>query len=224
MDTTNKYFLPITVLLAGALIAGAVLWNGAHPSVPAGEQAPEVDIKDVQITSEPFIGDAKAPVTIAFWSDPQCPYCKNFEMETLPQIIKEYVDTGKAKVVFFDFNFLGPDSQTAGVYARSVWKLYPEKYFAWRTAYYEKQDSENGGFGDRKSIDALTKTIAGLDVDVIGDDIKANGAAYQAATDASRAEGAKFGVQATPSFIIGTQLIQGAYPFATFKAAIETAN
>ena len=38
--------------------------------------------------------------------------------------------------------------------------------------------------------------------------------------EADKAEAAKAGVNATPSFVIGTQVIAGAYPFANFKAAI----
>jgi protein-disulfide isomerase len=224
MDNTNKYFLPAAVVVAGVFIAGAVIWSGSHPGTgsPTGTTPTTANIKDVKTDGDPFIGQANAPITIAFWSDFQCPFCKQFEVNTLPQIIKDYVDTGKAKIVFMDFAFLGNDSVTAEVYSRSVWKLYPDQYFAWRTAMYDAQDQEGDqGFGDAASIDKLDATIAGLDAAKIAADVKANGAAYQAAADADKAEGQKQGVSATPSFIIGTQLIQGAYPYATFQQALD---
>ena len=235
-DTTNKYFLPIAVVAAGLLIAGAVLWNGQSPtgSGQGGAQpsAIKVDIKNIKTDGDPFIGNANAPVTIAFWSDFQCPFCKAAEVGGIPQIptppalpdvIKNYVDTGKVKIVFMDFTFLGPDSLTASEYNRAVWKLYPDQYFAWRTAMYEAQDEENGGFGDAASIDTLSATIPGIDAAKVAADVKANKSVYDAAIDADRAEAAKVGVNATPSFIIGTQLIPGAVPYATLQAAIETA-
>ena len=235
-DTTNKYFLPIAVVAAGLLIAGAVLWNGQSPtgSGQGGAQpsAIKVDIKNIKTDGDPFIGNANAPVTIAFWSDFQCPFCKAAEVGGIPQIptppalpdvIKNYVDTGKVKIVFMDFTFLGPDSLTAREYNRAVWKLYPDQYFAWRTAMYEAQDEENGGFGDAASIDTLSATIPGIDAAKVAADVKANKSVYDAAIDADRAEAAKVGVNATPSFIIGTQLIPGAVPYATLQAAIETA-
>ncbi len=222
----NKYFLPVSVVLAGLFIGGAVIWNGNHPSAgPSGINPPaaQVDIKDVKTDGRPFVGRADAPVTIAFWSDFQCPFCKSFETVTLPQVIKDYVDTGKAKVVFFDFAFLGSDSTTAAVYNHAVWKLYPSQYFAWRTAMYNAQDAEGDqGFGDAASIDKLNATVAGLDAAKIAADVKANGAAYQVDADAERAEGQKFGINATPSFVIGTQMIPGAVPYAQFQAALNS--
>lgn len=221
----NSKFLPIAVVVAGLLIAGAVMWNGSRPAGPAGPgAAPAVNIKDIKTDDAPFIGKADAPLTIAFWSDFQCPFCKNFELGTLPQIIENYVDTGKVKIVMMDFTFLGNDSVDAAVYSRSVWKLYPDQYFAWRTAMYVAQDEEGDqGFGDAASIDKLNATIAGIDAAKVAADVKANESAYKAAADADRAEAQKAGVNATPSFVIGTQVIQGAYPYANFQAAIDAA-
>jgi protein-disulfide isomerase len=233
-NETNKYFLPAAVIVAGLFIGGAVMWSNANPAGPTGTDgnptAVEVDIKDVKTDGNPFIGKADAPVTIAFWSDFQCPYCKAFETggvtgistpAALPQIIQNYVEAGKVKIVFMDFAFLGPDSTTASLYNRSVWNLYPEQYFAWRTAMYVAQDEEHAGFGNVASIDKLTATIPGIDAVKVAADVKANTATYQAMMDSDRAEAGKVGIQATPSFVIGKQVIAGAYPYPTFQAAID---
>jgi len=228
----NKFLVPAAVVLAGLFIAGAVMWNGSHPvGTSDTAAAPSVNIKDVNTNGLPFIGQADAPVTIAFWSDYQCPYCKAFEVggvnginidPALPEIIKNYVDTGKVKVVFFDFPFLGQDSVTAAEYNQSIWKLYPDQYFAWRTAMYNAQDQEGDqGFGNAASIDKLNATIPGLDAAKITADVAANKAAYDAQASAERAEGQKFGINATPSFIIGEQMVPGAAPFSSFQTLIE---
>jgi len=233
--TNNKYFLPAAVILAGIFIAGAVIWSGSHPSTSPGQTAtstaPAVDIKNIKTDGDPLIGQANAPVTIAFWSDYQCTYCKAFEVggvpqiptpSALPDIVKNYVDTGKVKIVFMDFAFLGNDSITGAAYGRAIWKLYPEQYFAWRTAMFKAQDAEGDvGFGNAASIDKLDATISGIDATKVAADVKANMSTYQTEMDADKAEGAKVGVNATPSFVIGTQLIPGAYPYATFQAAID---
>jgi len=220
-DANNK-FLPIAVVVAGLLIAGAVLWNGSRSATaPTGTSAAAADIKNIKTDSDPFIGKVDAPVTIVEWSDFQCPFCKNFELNTLPQIIKEYVDTGKVKIMFMDFAFLGNDSTTAGEYNRAVWKLYPDAYFAWRTAVYNAQDAENSGFGNAASIDKLNATIAGIDATKVAADVKANTSAYRAQMEADKAEAQKIGINATPSFVIGTQVIAGAYPYATFQSALD---
>lgn len=231
-NETNNKFLPVAVLLAGVLIAGAVVWNGSRPpSGPsAGGVAQKVDVKNIKTEGNPFIGRKDAPVTIAFWSDFQCPFCKSVEVggvpqiptpAALPEIIRDYVDTGKVKVVFMDFAFLGDDSTTAALYNQSVWKLYPDQYFTWRTAMYTAQDEEHGGFGNAASIDTLTATIAGIDAARVVADVQANKVAYQAEIDADKAEAQKVGINATPSFVVGTTVLAGAYPYANFKAAID---
>lgn len=233
-NNTGKYFLPISVVAAGLLIAGAVFWNGSHPATaPQGgtQPAKEADIKNVKMDGNPYIGSATAPVTIAFWSDFQCPYCKAFEVGGIPQIplapafpdiVKNYVDTGKVKVVFMDFTFLGKDSVTAALYNRAVWKLYPTQYFAWRTAMYTAQDAEGDtGFGNAVSIDKLDATIAGLDAAKIAADVTANTVTYQAMVDSDKAEAQKAGINATPSFVIGKQVIAGAQPYKSFQSALD---
>ncbi|KKW44801.1 hypothetical protein A3C94_03055 [Candidatus Kaiserbacteria bacterium RIFCSPHIGHO2_02_FULL_55_17] len=236
-DTSNKYFLPAAVVAAGLLIAGAVMWNGSNPSTGSGQagspQAGEVDINEVKTGGEPFIGDANAPVTIAFWSDFQCPYCKAFEVgheqiptpPALPDIIKNYVDTGKVKIVFKDVVFLSPrmgtDSLTGAVYNLAVWKLYPESYFAWRTAMFNAQDEEGGGFGDAESIDALNATVSGIDADKVTAEVNANRSEYEQRANEVTAEAQRLGVNATPSLIIGTELIAGARSYADFQTVLD---
>ena len=232
-NDTNSKFLPVAVVVAGLLIAGAVVWNGSRLSTDSPQTAAKVDIKNVKTDGEPFFGQADAPVTIAFWSDFQCPYCKAFEIghsqiptpAALPEIIKNYVDTGKVKIVFKDVVFLSPragmDSLTGALYGQSIWKLYPTNYFAWRTAMFVAQDEEGGGFVDAVSIDTLNATIVGIDAVKVAADVKTNTDTYTQQANATTAEAQKLGINSTPSSVIGTQLIVGAVPYAVFQAAID---
>ena len=140
-------------LIGTTVVAGAQPYeNFVEALATPLDLSSKVHVKDVVTAGEPYLGDPNAPITIAFWSDFQCPYCKSFETGGIPQIptpaampeiIKNYVDTGKAKIVFKDFAFLGPDSSTAALYGRAVWNLYPAQYMKWRTAMYQAQDGEN---------------------------------------------------------------------------------
>jgi protein-disulfide isomerase len=121
-----------------------------------------------------------------------------------------------------DFPFLGNDSMSAAVYNQAIWKLYPNKYFEWRTAIFEAQDEEGDqGFGDDASIDKLNATITGIDATKVAADVKANLATYQARVASDKAEAGKVGINSTPSFLIGTQVIAGAYPYAKFQETID---
>jgi protein-disulfide isomerase len=233
-NENNPLLLAGSVIVAGLLIAGAVMWNGSRPpSAPQAQQGSTATVKDVNIKGLPFIGEEDAPLTLVFWSDFQCPFCKAFEIghpqiptpPAFPDIVKNYVETGKVKVVFKDVVFLSPrmgtDSLTGVLYSQSVWKLYPTKYHEWRTTYFENQDEEGAGFGSATSIDEMNATIAGIDAQKVAADVKANTSAYTAQAQANTADAQKLRITATPSVIVGTQVIAGAYPYANFEAAIE---
>lgn len=220
----SKLYIPAAIVIASIIIGVFVMIGLSSGSAPAGQQGQQVavDIKDVKTDGDPYIGKANAKIVLAYWSDYQCPFCKQFELTTLPQIIKDYVDTGKVKVVFKDYPFLGEDSTTAAEYEHAIWNLYPDKYFAWREAMYEAQDAEGDeGFGDAASIETLTKGIAGIDLANVKADIAANKAAYDQKIAADRTEGASMGINGTPGFITGKTLISGAEAYATFKAALD---
>lgn len=229
----TPFYLPASVIIAGLVIAGAVfITSGSRGAAvgPDGTPTAHVNVEDVDISGAPYIGEANAPVTMAFWTDYQCPFCKAVEVgheqiptePALPALIDTYVKTGKLKIVFMDFSFLGPDSDTAALYGRSIWALYPAQYFEWRTAMYEAQDEEHGGFGDAVSIEALIKSkLPNIDVAKVKADIAANKSAYEAAIAANRTEGSKFGINGTPGTIIGETLISGAQALSAFTAAVE---
>jgi protein-disulfide isomerase len=220
------YSTPIAILVAGIIIAGAILVTRFAPAgtgiqTNGNPDTKAVNIKDVKTVGAPYIGEKNAPVTIAYWTDYQCPFCKQFETTTMTQIMDNYVKNGKVKIVFKDFQFLGPDSTVAGLYGRAVWDLYPAEYFTWREAMFTKQDNEQGGFGNETSIKALTATIAGIDATKVSKAVTDKKAEYQKQIDADKTEGGTFGINGTPGFIIGTKIIAGSLPYAEFTQAID---
>jgi len=235
MDAIQKLSIPLAIIIAGALVAGAVYFASigrAPVNAGAGTQSAQasVNIKDVKTAGDPYIGNPNAPVVLAYWSDHQCPFCKAVEVGGVPQIpltpaipelIRDYVDTGKLKIVFKDYPFLGPDSTTAALYEHAVWELYPDKFYEWRRALMLSQDEENGGFGNEESLVKLTNEISGMDGGTVKALVVKKTDAYTKSIEADRAEGASFGIQGTPGFIIGTKLIAGAADPSAFKAAID---
>lgn len=220
---------PVAIVIAGALVAAALYFsNGtAGTGLPTnnGNQQPTATAPDsskVSVKEDPFIGNANAPVTVAYWFDYQCPFCKQVEQQALPQVIKNYVDTGKVKIVFKDFQFLGSDSTVAAMVAYAVWAIAPEKYEAWHEAMFVKQDAENGGWGNKADILALTTSV-GVDATKVDQYITANEAKIQTDLEDDKSEGVSFGINGTPGFIIGKQLVAGAQSYAVISQAIDTA-
>ena len=228
----NNLSIPVAIIIAGVIIAGAVYLSTSksanttavntqgQQAVAQQPQRQAVDIAKVKTAGEPFVGNPNAPVTMAYWLDYQCPFCRRFEEDAITQIVDDYVKTGKVKVVFKDFQFLGPDSQTAGLAGRAVWDVAPDKFYTWHKAMYDKQDNENGGWGNKADILALTKSV-GIDSAKVEQLMASNVTKYQKAIDDDKAEGGAFGINGTPGSIVGKNLISGAQPYAAVKQIID---
>ncbi len=237
----NSIAIPIAIVVAGLLIAGSVLFTNerqtaalvAQQKVAAQNQqaqgaqqqpqAPAVDVKNVTIAGEPFIGNPNAPVTIAYWYDYQCPFCQRHEQQVMTLMVKDYVDTGKAKIVFKDYAFLGEDSISVALIERAVWEVAPDKFYAWHKMIFDNQGSENGGWAKKANILKLSKTIPGLDVAKVEALTISKEKEFKDGMQADQSEGSMYGVTGTPAFITGKHLVMGAQPYAQIKAAIDAA-
>jgi protein-disulfide isomerase len=224
----EKYGTALAVL-AGAIIIAAVFAFGHGTSTGGNAQqgtqgaTASADIKDVKTDGEPYVGSPTAPVTMAFWFDYQCPFCKQFDTTVTTQLYANYVKTGKLRIVFKDFQFLGNDSMTGAEFARAFWAAYPDKFYDWYQDMFVAQDQEGDqGFGNLASIQALTKSkFPDVDVDRVTKLMNDNKAQYDAAIQADRSEGAAMGVNGTPAILIGTTLLAGAQPYATVSGLID---
>lgn len=217
----DKYLTPIAFVLGAVIIAFALFFGrGDGAPAPQGGEA-QVDIADVKTDTSPSVGSASAPVTIAVWFDYQCPFCKRFELETLERIYDEYVANGQVRIIYKDYQFLGPDSLDAALFARALWEAHPDRFHDWYVAMMTAQDEEHGGFGDLASVTELTRTIQGIDVDRILSLVESKRSTYEAAINADRAEGVSFGITGTPGAIVGTTLVAGAQPYEKVKALID---
>jgi len=201
--------------------AGVTAPSANAPTAAQPSTAPSADITKVNTVGEAFIGNLNAPVTIASWSDYQCPFCQRFSDDALASVVTDYVNTGKVKLIFKDFSFLGSDSDDAALVARAVWEAAPAKFYEWHVAMFAKQDGENSGWGSKADILALTKTISGIDEAKVESLLNTNSAKYQSAIEADKTEAGNFGISGTPGTIIGQQLIVGAQPYSAVKQLID---
>lgn len=224
----DKYLTPIAILLAGVVIAVALFFghggtkDGAQP---AGQGAQAVDVKDIKTDGDPYIGDKNAPNTLVLFYDYQCPFCKQFELGVSPKLVSNYVNTGKLRIVFKDFQFLGNDSMDAAVFGRALWESQPDKFYPWFIAMFNAQDEEGDqGFGDLASVEKLAATVPGLDVAKVKALVASKRTTYEQAITEDRSEGAALGVNGTPTAVIGTTVLTGMSAdqfYAGISAVIE---
>jgi len=108
------------------------------------------------------LGNRNAPVTMIEFADLQCPFCRDFALEGLPAIVREYVRPGKVKLVFAGLAFIGPDSETAlrATYAAGL----QDRLWNFLDLLYRNQGPENSGWVTDALLRAAAKAVPGLDV------------------------------------------------------------
>ncbi len=168
-------------------------------------------------TKEMVVGDANAPVTMIEYASLGCPHCANFHFNTYPEIKKNYIDTGKVKLIYRDFP-LGRPALAAAMIARCAGS---QRYFGMVEVFFSSQKQ----WGQAKNpIDALKKTarfggMSGSDVDAC----LANQSVLDHIQGLARKGQDEHKIQATPSFVIGGETISGGLPYADMKVYLDKA-
>jgi protein-disulfide isomerase len=143
------------------------------------------------------LGNPKAPVTLTEFADLQCPFCRDYTLNQFPSIVAKYVKTGKVKMVFQNYAFIGPDSLTAALAAEAAGKQ--NKLWHFIDVFYNNQAQENTDYVTDKF---LTKIANGAGVDpkkMLTD--RDDPSARQAVASAQQAA-ASAGVNSTPTFLL----------------------
>ncbi|MEK9168514.1 MAG: thioredoxin domain-containing protein, partial [Patescibacteria group bacterium] len=141
--------LPTSILIAAILIAGALIYStGAKNIKPEKQNAQETAQRPSkpQIDDDVVLGNPDATVTVFIFSDYQCPFCGKFFQEAEVLIRKNYVETGKVKMVHKDLAFLGPESKAAAQAAECAKDQ--GKYWQYHDALFEaeiKDGQEHNG-------------------------------------------------------------------------------
>lgn len=227
----DSFVVPLSIVLAGVIIAGAIFFTNSkngNPSVegtsnPNNAAQEEFPAAETTISDAPFLGDkSKAKVAIVEYTDYQCPYCQRHDQETKSQLIKEYVDTGKAIYVFRDFplDFHGQiaiDSANAALCVNEIGGI--SKFVEYHSKIFMVENNE-----------ALTKAAQDLGIDMNKFNTCMTEQRYADKIDQGLSDGMKAGVQGTPGFVVGVldkdgnvkgKLIAGAYPFASFEKILK---
>ena len=177
----------------------------------------------VTIAGAPILGRADAPVTIVEFSDFECPFCQRFSSSILPQVKRDYVDTGKVRYVFLDLplEHLHPQARKAAEAAHCS---------AEQGKFWEMHDllfAQAGKLDPRQYTDFSRK----LGMDAAAFDLCLGSGRHAAKIDRNKASASAIGIDATPSFILsksergdiinGGMIVTGADSYDQFRKLIE---
>lgn len=162
-------------------------------------------------------GPKGAPVTVIDYSDFGCSHCRNFALNQGAQLRAEYESTGKVRFEFKSFIIGGATTAAAANAAECA--ADQGRFWDYHNLLFSRQGTTSAPF----SSSALKQYAVSLGLDT---------AAFNKCVDSSQhlekvyrdaAEGQAQGVNATPTFFVNGQKIEGAVPYATMKAAVDAA-
>jgi len=169
----------------------------------------------------PILGNPSAPITIVEFGDYQCEQCYAWFHETKPAIVQDYIDTGKANLVFVDLAFLGRDSIPASMatYCAEDQGMYWE----YHDLLYNSQESVDSGWANSERLKAFAFS---LDLDMELFESCLDSGKYSKRVQYNIQQARENGVKGTPGFFIvgpdGQQKIGGAQPFSVFKNILDS--
>ena len=169
------------------------------------------------------LGSASATVTIVEVGDYQCEMCKLWFEKTRPQIIDNYVDTGKVNLIFIDMPFLGQDSLPAAVATYCADDQ--DKYWDYHVKLYQLQQHVDDGWANADRLSAIAFSLD-LNMDVF-DECMESKKHYDRVDFHKQKAKNDFGANSTPTFVIvntagDSEKIVGAHPYSTFEKVINS--
>jgi len=211
----------ITAILNGETIDAALAGDtaAATPQGPAVAPTPATIVMDNIAAAR---GQATAGVTIVEYTDYQCPYCQRHAAETLPAMITEMIDTGRARYVIKDFplDSIHPQARAGAVAARCAGEQ--DAYWEMHDSLFTRQADWSGQTTGLNDIFTSLATDLGLDGDAFAACLTSG--RFDDAIQANQDEGIALGVNGTPAFFINGFPISGAQPFELFDYAVGLAE
>lgn len=193
----------------------------APPQAPAGFKPIEVSLEGT-----PVMGSPDAKVTIVEFTDYQCPFCARHFNNTLPEIVKNYVDAGKLRYALREFPLTSIHPRATKASEAALCAGDQGKYWEMHDLIFKNPRS----LGDAD----LLGHAGTLALDKSGFQTCLEGGKYTEQVKQDVQFGTKAGVRGTPSFVLGltdpnnskkftaTEFLRGAQPYAAFEKAIES--
>lgn len=221
--------IPIAIVIAAALIAGAIYLSGS--SQPVANTNTNTETAELPsgatvapVTEDDHIrGNPNAPIVLIEYSDYDCPFCKNFH-ETMTRVMAEYGVDGKVAWVYRHFPLvqLHPNAPKIAEASECVAEL------GGNEAFWTFSDLVFGerGTNDPTDMSRLPEFAEGAGVDRGQFELCFNSGKYTEAIEEDFNDALAVGGRGTPHTIalVGGQqgVISGAQPYENIKEAIDT--
>ena len=197
-----------------------------NPELQFEEKTPNQENQEIALSvftanASPYLGDENAPITLVEFGDYQCLFCNKFFHETEPAILKNYVETGKVKIIFKDFTIIGPDSIAAANAAHCAKDQ--DKFWEYHDTLYNNWGGENNDWASSENLLKFAQSIELNEEIFVKCMVEKK---YDQVVTSSNNDARTLGLTGTPGFfIIGPDnqitKIPGAQPYESFQRIFD---
>ncbi len=214
----NRRIASLLIILA---IAGGVIYLLAQFN-----GAPQIDSQKLALltiqSTDPVQGSRGANVTIFEYGEFQCPSCGGWFKTQEQMVVQNLVGTGKAKLVWRDFDYYGDDSFQASYAARAAGEQ--GKFWQYHDILFSNQGTINSGWASKTNLIGFAMQL-GLDMTRFNQDFSSGN--YVSIVANNKSVGEKLGVSGTPTFfVVGANgriiTIVGGQPYSVFQQAVDS--
>lgn len=215
-----------TVAVAAAAGAGAYYLTRKEPNRSRGTGGDQIGERETVPMDELLVagplgdvvlGNEDAAVTIVEYASMTCGHCSHFHTDTLPELKKEYIDTGKAKLIFREFP-LDPVATAASMVIRCASK---DSYFPLVDALFHLQSTWAFGKDPVKGLERIAQQ-AGFSQDSFNACLQ-NQSVLDGVNWVKERASKEFGISSTPTFFIEGEIVRGNVPIEEFRKKIDGA-
>ncbi|NLE83182.1 MAG: thioredoxin domain-containing protein [Chloroflexi bacterium] len=165
----------------------------------------------------PSVGDPNAPVKVEQFSNFTCSYCRSFALESEPDFIKEYVDSGKVYLTYFNYQFQEDDSSKA---AKATYCAGEQNKF-WD---YKKLVYQNATFAGAFADESLRNYASNVGLNMADFEECLESDRQVKVISDGRQYAQMLGVNATPTFSVNGKLVYQNELIAAVDAALAEAG
>jgi len=240
MDEEDTITRRRALLAGGATLAfgGGVAYVASRSGTSEREYVPSAFHRSdettgfgVELAGRPIAGERDAPVDVYYWTDYLCPFCKEFETGALPEIGRNYLDTGEARLVTLLYPNIGEYSTPAAVWDRCVWRTVadadPAAYWNWHGEAFDAQAEQGSDWADEATFRSVTESVEGVAVADVDECRDARGDSVREAVEVDADAATSAGIRGTPGFVLYNRETEtagklvGAHPYDTFSDALD---
>jgi len=198
----------VAVVVAAIVVILLATGGGSKKGIPKTAQAKTQAVSEVTSLvggipqNGKVLGNPKAPVTLQYFGDLECPICKEFTLGALPSILRQWVRSGKLKIEYRALETATREPEvfkTQQVAALAAGKQ--NKMWDFLELFYHEQGEEDSGYVTESYLQALARQVPGLNLPQWTSDRNDPALATEVTGDTEAANNAGF--TGTPSFEIG---------------------